>query len=237
MAVDDAFTIALLHMDGTDASTTFTDESGKTWTANADAQLDTAQYKFGSASGLFDSVGDYVDTGDSSDFDFGTGDWTVDFWIRRNGTVAYPGIISTPVYTAGSGWFIGLGNSTNKFYIGWDGVAKINGTTVVADTTWTHGAVVRYGNSVKLYVDGTLDVSGTDDCTGDSIDSDAGGAVIGRLFIDNDGFYYSGWTDEVRVSKGVARWTANFTPPTAPYAPAESNTGPQITYLSDYGLI
>lgn len=52
MAVDDGYTVVLLHMNGTDASTTFTDESGKTWTAGGNAQIDTAQSKFGQVQGL-----------------------------------------------------------------------------------------------------------------------------------------------------------------------------------------
>ena len=77
-----AFTKSLLHFDGADASTTFTDESGKTFTARGNAQLDTAQQKFGTASGLFDGTGDYIDTPDHADWFLGTGDFTIDFWVR-----------------------------------------------------------------------------------------------------------------------------------------------------------
>ena len=78
----DAYTKALLHFDGADESTTFTDESGKTWTAQDNAQLDTSVKKFGTASGLFDGTGDYVDSEVSADFGFGTDDFTVDFWMK-----------------------------------------------------------------------------------------------------------------------------------------------------------
>ena len=81
MAVDDAYTKSLLHMDGTDASTTFTDESGKTWTRGGDAQIDTASYKFGGASGLFDGTTDRLSVPDSSDFNL-AGGFTCDCWIR-----------------------------------------------------------------------------------------------------------------------------------------------------------
>jgi hypothetical protein len=53
MAVDDAYTVALLHMNGADTSTTFTDEAGTAWTAAGNAQIDTAQKVFGTASGLY----------------------------------------------------------------------------------------------------------------------------------------------------------------------------------------
>lgn len=221
MALDDSYSKVLLHCDGADASTTFTDESGKTWTADGNAQIDTAQQKFGTASGLFDGTGDRVSTPNSADFDFGTGDWTIDFWIRKNGTKAYPGIIGTEVSPTSQGWNIALGNSDNKVRVVWDNAVKILTAGTIADLTWTHVAVVRYGNTVKVYLGGTADAN-TDDCTGDSIDSDAGGAAIGRLTTNVDNYYWNGWIDEVRVSKGIARWTANFTPPTMAYPMQQS---------------
>jgi hypothetical protein len=215
MAVDDAYTKVLLHMDGADASTTFTDESGKAWTRQGDAQIDTAQSKFGGASGLFDGAGDYVTTPNSADFDFGTGDWTVDFWIRRDGTKAYPGVITTAT-GVGTGWGIGLGNSDNKVRYRWNGTVKILTAGTIADLTWTHVAVVRNGNTIKVYINGTADAN-TDDCTGDSINDDNSGAGVGLWSLDEALYYWKGWIDELRVSKGIARWTANFTPPTSDY--------------------
>ena len=80
----DNYTKLLLHFDGTDGSTTFVDSSpsGKTVTAVGNAQIDTAQYKFGGASGLFDGNGDYLSVPDSDDWYFGTGDFTIDAWAR-----------------------------------------------------------------------------------------------------------------------------------------------------------
>src|SRR3990167_7740340 len=75
-------TSLMLHMDGADASTTFTDETGKTVTANGNAQIDTAQSKFGGAAALFDGAGDYLTVSGSADWDLGTGDFTIDFWFR-----------------------------------------------------------------------------------------------------------------------------------------------------------
>ena len=79
-AVDDGYTVALLHMNGVDNSTTFTDESGKSWTANGDAQISTSQSKFGGASGLFDGTGG-LSISDSDDF-YLPADFTIDFWLR-----------------------------------------------------------------------------------------------------------------------------------------------------------
>ncbi|MFA5377340.1 MAG: LamG domain-containing protein [Dehalococcoidia bacterium] len=215
MAVDDAYTKALLHFDGDDASTTFTDESGKVWTEHGDAQLDTAWKEFGTAAGLFDGTADYVSTPNSADFDFGTGDWTVDFWMRRNGASSYGGMFGASI-GGGNGLSIGLNFGGTNIRVIWDAAEKIVSGGAVSDLTGTHIAVVRYGNTVTCYIGGTAD--GTDDCTGDSIDSDGTGAVIGRLTTDVDGYYFTGHVDELRVSKGIARWTANFTPPAYPYA-------------------
>ena len=77
--------VLLLHMGGTDGSTTFTDEKGHTVTANGDAQIDTAQSKFGGASALFDGSGDYLSVADSADFEFGSSDFTIDGWVRLHG--------------------------------------------------------------------------------------------------------------------------------------------------------
>ena len=88
-----AQTVLLLHCDGTDASTTFTDSSSpaKTVTAVGDAQLDTAQFKFGTASGLFDGTGDELTVTDHADFDFGTGDFTIEFFVRFNSVTGVQG--------------------------------------------------------------------------------------------------------------------------------------------------
>jgi hypothetical protein len=83
---NDAFTKILLHMDGTNGSTTFTDTnaggSAHTWTANGNAQISTAQSKFGGASGLFDGTGDYITTPDHADYTLGSGDFTIDLWFN-----------------------------------------------------------------------------------------------------------------------------------------------------------
>jgi hypothetical protein len=83
-SVDDSYTVSLLHMNGTDGSLAFTDESSKIWSPAGNVQIDTAQSKFDGASGFFDGNGDYIETADSEDFNIGAGDFTVDFWFRKN---------------------------------------------------------------------------------------------------------------------------------------------------------
>src|SRR5690554_3988242 len=84
---NDSFVKLLIHADGSDGSTTFTDDSatGHTVTTSGSAQVDTAQSKFGGASALFAAGGsDYLAVADHPEFDIGTGDFTVDLWFRIN---------------------------------------------------------------------------------------------------------------------------------------------------------
>ena len=83
MAVDDSYTKLLIHCDGADASTTFTDESGKTITTVGNAQVDTAYKVFGTGSLLLDGTGDALTLDDSEDWNFGSGDFTVDFRVKK----------------------------------------------------------------------------------------------------------------------------------------------------------
>src|SRR3990167_9675179 len=109
---NDAFTKLLLHCDGVDAATSFPDVSASahTVTANGNAQVDTAQSKFGGASLIVDGTGDYLSVPDHADWDFGTGDFTVDFWFRRNGTQgAFSNMVSS--FNGASGWHIAFGSS------------------------------------------------------------------------------------------------------------------------------
>lgn len=79
----DAYTVLMLHMDGTDEGTTFTDSSTSAHTVTANGQTNTeiGQSMFGSASGQFDGTDDYLSIPDSADWNFGNGDFTIDFWV------------------------------------------------------------------------------------------------------------------------------------------------------------
>jgi len=217
MAGIDSYTKLLLHCDGADASTTFIDSAtGKTVTVSSGSpQIDTAQAKFGTGSLLLaNATSDQIRLADSADWNFGSGDFTVDFWIRIPANPgASNGIISQ--YTAG--FFRIVMVSGSKIY--WDCTAggssrwELWGNTVISDNTWAHVACVRYGNTQKIYVDGVAQTStgnyagALDDLSGPfNIGLDAGFGVL------------SCWLDEIRVSKGIARWTTNFTPPTRAYS-------------------
>lgn len=220
----DSYTKLMLHMDGTNGSTTFTDQIGKTVTANGSAQLATAVEKFGTASGNFDGTNSYLSVPNSSDFDVSGGDFTIDFW-------AY--ITSQP--GAGKAYgLIGKSDSNGRSFIAYylntanvysivfvyttDGSTNviISNNVTISLSTWTHIAFIRYGSTITIYINGVA--QGT---TG-NIGSSNIYTSTAQFEISRDGpvspDYLAGNIDEFRFSKGIARWTANFTPSSAAYA-------------------
>ena len=211
---NDSYTKLLLHAD--DPDNNFIDDSSgnKEITHNGDVTQTSTQYEFGGKSAYFDGTGDFLTTPNSSDFDFGTGDFTVDVWVRLNSYTSYPGLVSGAV-AGGTGWILGLSSDGKKVRILQNVTERIVGSITIPLETWTHIALVRYGNTVTVYVNGVSD--GAYDSTSVSWNSNGAGIAVGRLVPNFDDYYLNGWIDEVRISKGIARWTSNFTSPSASY--------------------
>jgi hypothetical protein len=221
----DSNTKLLLHCNGADASTSFLDSSGQDhiMTANGTAQIDTAQKKFGSASGLFDGNSDYLTVDDSDDWYFGSNNFTIDCWVRFN---ALPGeglvamlfcqkvddsnLVFFGLYNNGAAkfWYFGARSTADGEYI-----SVIKTATVVVDT-WYHIALVRSGNDFKIFQDGVQ--VGTTVTDADPVLNYASALAIGAQPA-GDTHFLNGWIDEYRISNGVARWTTNFTPEMAEY--------------------
>jgi len=221
----DPFTKSLLHMDGTDGSTTFTDESGIVWTANGNAEIDTVISKFGGASGKFDAIGDYITTNDPELFNFGAEDFSIDIQVQRSadGVTHYLFGDTDGANANGSVrlLFLGAGNiPTARFFISGGGTVDISGTTpVISNGTMVHIALEREGDDFRIYNEGTLEATG--DVTGLTCNNSSSNVSIGRSG-DSASTLFVGNTDEFRVVKGKAVWKGNFTPPTAAYS---SNIG------------
>jgi hypothetical protein len=200
----DSFTKLMLHCDGADASTTFTDSSffGHTLTASA-VENDTAQFKFGPASLLFTTINATLTSDVSADFTWGLGNFTIDFWYRPINSTQHNifqfGNAGDPVIYK---WV----DDTINFYIGGN---VITGTTVITLNTWNHVALARSSGNTKLFLNGVQE---------GATYVDGNNYATNLIIIGQTGFSQAGaWVDEVRVSKGVARWTANFTAPTIAY--------------------
>jgi hypothetical protein len=234
--VNDANTLLLIHANGTDASTVFRDDNGareqKGIQAIGNAQVDTAQSKFGGASALFDGTGDYLIVGNTVDNDLAlTGTtWTVEYWARIN---AHAGSFQATVAiwdsagSTGSVWYVSTNifNTTNKMGIEYihgtnSGSGAISFGSALSTGVWQHHAFVRNGNTLTAYLDGVS--QGTHDMTGRTIDITGFNSssntslkmTIGAMTNGNGA--YNGHLDEVRVSNS-ARYTAGFTPSTTPF--------------------
>jgi hypothetical protein len=208
---------SLMHFDGADASTTITDASGKVWTAAGNAQLDTAQSKFGGSSLLFDGSGDIIHSPNSADFNLGTGDFTVEGWVRLVSNVDQTFFSKFEAGAGGNGGLYFGTNSSGGMKVSRGGVADLlSGGTAVSTGTWVHVAACRVAGTLRTFVNGV--VTGTVVSSADITDSGTNRAQIG-------GYYngatvtapMNGWIDEFRIVKGKGLYDANFTPPTQPY--------------------
>jgi hypothetical protein len=203
-------------MDGANNSTTFTDKSysPKTITAYGNAKISTAQSKFGGASAAFDGSGDYLTFPASSDTDFGSGDLTIEGWVRLN-TVSYQVIVNK--YNAGSIADIGFGiNSSTSLILSLNstpgGIVRTVPTILV--DTWYHFAVVKSGSNVMIFWNGT---QAGDSATAASVTNGASYWSIGSESWNSPTGFLNGYLDEFRITKGLARYTSNFTPPTSAF--------------------
>lgn len=213
----DTYTKFISHFDGTDGATSATDEIGKTITFVGNAQLDTAQKKFGSASLLLDGNGDYLTVADSADWDFGTGDFTVRIHVRFATISRLNALFDLGSYNAGKGLssYVSAGNTLIVHMNG--GAAIYSVSWSLSANTWYHIEISRSGTDLRVFIDGVQ--LGATVTNSTNIDAGTTGIAIGySITAEPMGTGLDGWIDEFRVDKGIARHTANFTPPSAAYA-------------------
>jgi len=177
-----------------------------------------AQAKFDSSSIYFDGSGDALTLADGNQWDFGTGDYTLEFWVNK----AHTGKESVFETRGGGGNGFNIEfNSSNvlEWYDGSiTGTLPVDGSAVTANT-WVHFALVRASNVHKMYRNGTE--VGTA-LTSSSSQQSTGGPNIGRRLESSSANDYTGYLDEIRLST-VARYTSNFTAPSASFV-SDSDT-------------
>ena len=208
MAGIDEYTKMCLHFDNnlTDSSS-----SGHTVDSTSNVSYSTDKY-FGTYAISFAGNG-YARFPAHADFNFGSGNFTIDYWVKTSdasGIIAsnHPSGVYNGWWISEAGGFICYGPSGEKVCPGMSG----NGAN---DGTWNHIAIIRDGNTIWNYLNGTR--INNCDVTGDTI----GDSSTYLYFADNPEFSRSltGLIDEFRISKGIARWTgSSFTVPTAPYS-------------------
>lgn len=209
------FTALLLHANGTNNSTVFTDSSANpvTITPSGNAVISTAQFKFGSASALFDGIGDYL-TVPASNKTALSGNFTIEAFVYQTSTPnSYPTIFSRngSVWSSANDWglyskHLSYPNKYSFWLYGYNSsAAMLVSTTDAVLNTWVHIAVSKQGNTWRLFVNGNLEstVTSSVEMTTNSIE---------QMTI---GYNFAGYIDEIRARRLEAIYTANFTPPTA----------------------
>lgn len=174
-----------------------------TVTASGNAQVSTAQSKFGGASALFDGTSDWLSFTNSGSFAFGTSDFTVEAWCRFANTNVDMSIFGGAVQTAS---FDFRRTNDNLLRVGrtntdWNAIS--NSTGIVANT-WYHIAVSRSGTTMRIFVNGTQVYSGSNTI---SYVMSSTAYIGGRP----NETYFNGYIDELRISN-TARYTSAFTP-------------------------
>lgn len=187
------------------------------WETVGNAQISTAQSKFGGSSMYFDGSGDALANLASSQyslFDFGTGDFTIEFWFYCINTTS--GMVYTRAVSGHNLCAVYVGaNSTDRvtfFAAASGGGTAIQSAGTPAVSTWNHAAIVRQNGTVTVYLNGT----------GGTPTSNTTNITAGSTYVPTVGAYYhggisypfAGYIDDLRVTKGYARYTTNFTPPT-----------------------
>ena len=237
----DSYTKLLIHSDTSDGSTTFVDSStsGHTITTGGGMDHSTTKAKFGATSIHNDGTSDYLSISDSDDWDFGSGDFTIDFWIYPVDTGQWYEVINQGWTSGDDSFLIGIDfGSTNKlqFLYTTDGSTDIatGYTGAISTTSWTHIAVVRNSTTIKTYRNGVEEVSYS--AGSDTIRNSSESLYVG-LRETGGGFGAQGYMDEIRISKGIARWTENFTPPSRPYSIIDDQFHTDIDTISDREIV
>jgi len=191
--------VFLSHLDGSNNDSITSDYIGTPIGSYGVApKLSTTQSKFGATSCAFIGTGSL--TVNDQLFNFGTLDLTIEGFVYPTGS----GSPFLNCQTSANLLNFLCASSTSASLIVAN-ATKVSGITLTANA-WQHIAIVRSGNTWAVYVNGVSAGSGTGSSTIDCTVSGIGGSVSGAN-------YFNGYVDEVRITRGVARYTANFTPP------------------------
>ncbi len=219
-----ASVVLLMHCDGTDASTTFPDSSAAahTMSAQGNAQVDTADKLFGTGSLLLDATGDGVQSVDSADWSLGTA-FTIEFAINPASIVAGKVFIGQVVNldAATVSWYVGTGGGGQLILratttaLGVYEVVEVFTTAAIPTGAWVRLAVSCTASVVKMFFEGVDQaLTGTATLVGAMPNSGHALTVGNGLNLDKG---FAGPMDEIRVTKGVGRYTASYTPAAAAF--------------------
>jgi hypothetical protein len=239
--------VLAVPMNGANNGTTFTDESAtirgsgsaKAITRFGDTKTLTAVSKFYGSSGFFDGTGDYLSIANNADFDL-SGDFTIECW-------AYS-VTALSAYTAQFAHIFGKGNGVltgtyslcfyqSRVLFVYSSVLS-QGASTLTNNTWYHFAVTRVSGVLKIFVNGQLDYSAS---VSNNLTSSSSFNIGDRQASDPSGQYpLNGYIQDLRVYKGVAKYTTNFKPPSISSGVTISSASggvPILNTTDDYGTV
>jgi len=217
-------TSLLMHFNGTNGSTTMTDNSknNTTVTSNNGVAITTAQNKFGGSSVFFDGTNDYLSIANNSALNLSGGSYTIECWIRPTGNYAgYNTIIAKRAASAAWQVYLRITTGVLGFF---DGTERVSSVTPPANV-WSHVAAVYNGTTINLYLNG---VSVLSTAVGNT-DYDSSIYIGGQPA---NGEYFIGYIDDLRITKGIARYTSNFTPPTEQFLDSAGDANSSVVVNS-----
>lgn len=235
--------VFLTHLNGSDAATSATDVSNSSHTISfsGNAELDTADKKFGSASLIVDGTNSLISCADSADWNFGSGPFNIEFWVKQT-THAAGNMIAQ--YSSGqmSWWIFDGGAGKLRFRASTDGSTVDydtgNSPTGHTENAWNHVCVEKdEANKLRVYVNGVM-VDSLTGMTGTLHDSSS---VMWIGAQPGGGFDYTGWFDEIRITKGVSRYANDngYIVPDSPflaYAPSSGTVTDVDLALASYDI-
>ena len=188
------------------------------------AQISTSVKKYGTGSLAFDGSGDRLIVPTNQLMDLSVGDFTVECWIYSNtvaageanvcyrgaaGNISLASELQWAIYRSGSNLLVRPYQGTSDFTI-------TVGT--ISANTWHHVAITRSGNTVRGFLNGVQ--GGTTQTVSGALNNNViwFGAIVGLMTVSSVDQAWNGYIDDLRITKGVARYTSSFTPPAAPFA-------------------
>lgn len=217
-------------------SNRFRDNSANnfTITRNGDVQvtkespfLPTAAYSTSTigGSGYFDGTGDYLSFANSAAFAFGTGDFTVEYWIYSNSFANTPTVVDNRSGVTSTNGYADYFNTTGTFALYIGNTTIYTSASAIPTKTWAHIAVSRSGTSLRVFINGTQ--------SGATVTNSTNLSDQFLLVGTNSGATnsFNGYVANLRLVKGTAVYTTNFTPPTAPVT-AITNTSLLLNFTN-----
>jgi hypothetical protein len=214
--------VSLLHCQGANGSTNIVDATGRhVWTASGSAVLSTAQAKFGTSSLSFLAANDaeiYTSAYGTTDFQLGTADCTIEAWVyptqysgSNNDNIRLLTLNATNFYTMEINGGSAHGAGVLDIYLATPNYGPSFGT--VPTGGWHHVAFCVHNGTMFAWVDGNG--AGSASMNGYALSTSPQLSTDTASWIGPPCSY--GYMQEMRVTKGVARYTSAFTPPTAPF--------------------